>query len=69
MSCGVGLRHDSDPELLWLWHRPGAVDPVRPRAWEAPYAMGIALKKQKKKVQVLQHNTQHPNTLYEETMV
>ena len=22
MSCGVGRRHDSDPALLRLWHRP-----------------------------------------------
>ena len=24
LSCGVGHRHGSDLELLWLWHRPAA---------------------------------------------
>ena len=31
--------------LLWLWHRSAAVAPIRPLAWELPYAMGIVLKK------------------------
>ena len=25
MSCGVGYRRRSDPELLWLWHRPAGI--------------------------------------------
>ena len=33
-----------DPALLWLWHRPAATVPIRPLAWESPYAMGAALK-------------------------
>ena len=49
MSCGVGCRHDSDPELLWLWHRLAATAPIRPLAWEPPYATGAALEKTKKK--------------------
>ena len=49
MSCGVGHRHGSDPELLWLWHRPAATTPIRPLAWEPPYAEGAVLKRQKKK--------------------
>ena len=49
MSCGVGRRRGSDPVLLWLWCRPAAVAPIEPFAWESPYAMGVALKKQKKK--------------------
>ena len=36
-----------DPALLWLWCRPAAVTPIRPLAWEAPYAVGVALKRQK----------------------
>ena len=36
-----------DPALLWLWHRPAAVAPIRPLAWEAPYAAGVALKTNK----------------------
>ena len=42
MSCGVGCRRSSDPELLWLWHRPVARAPIRPLAWEPPYAAGAA---------------------------
>ena len=49
MSCGVGRRHGLDPELLWLWHRSVATAPIRPLAWEPPYAKGAALEKTKKK--------------------
>jgi len=49
MSCGVDCRHGSDPALLWLWHRLAAVAPIRPLAWEPPYAAGAALKRPKKK--------------------
>ena len=43
MSCGVGLRGGSDPALLCLWYRLAAIAPVRPLAWEPPYATGVAL--------------------------
>jgi len=46
MSCGVGCRCGLDPELLWLWRRPVATAPIGPLAWEPPYAMGEALKRQ-----------------------
>ena len=55
MSYGVGCRLSSDPELLWLWCGPVSMAPIRPQAWEPPYAMGAAqemakgLKKKKKK--------------------
>ena len=49
MSCGVGCRCILDPVLLWLWCRPAAVAPIGPLAWEPLYAMGAALKMQKKK--------------------
>ena len=49
MSCGVGHRHGSDPALLWLWCRLVATAPIRPLAWEPPYAVGAALEKTKKK--------------------
>ena len=53
MSCGVGCRQGSGPELLWLWHRPVAAAPVGPLGWEPPYAVGAAAlekgKKTKKK--------------------
>ena len=38
-----------DPALLWLWRRPAALAPIRPLAWEPPYASGVALKRQKDK--------------------
>ena len=44
MSCGVGCRRGSDPALLWLWRRPVATAPIRPLAWEPPYAAGTAQK-------------------------
>ena len=49
MSCGIGHRCGSDPALLWLWRRPVAAAPIRPLAWEPPYAAGVALEKAKKK--------------------
>ena len=50
MSCGVGRTGGLDPALLWLWHRPAAVAPIRPLTWEPPYTLGAALKSKKKKV-------------------
>ena len=47
VSCGVGCRRGSDPELLWLWRRLVATAPIGPLAWEPPYAAGVALKGQK----------------------
>ena len=38
-SCGVGHRRGMDLELLWLWYRPGDEAPIRPQAWELPYAV------------------------------
>ena len=43
MSGGVGHRHGSDLMWLWLWCRPAAVGPIRPLAWEPPYASNAAL--------------------------
>ena len=43
MSCGVVHRCSSDPSLLWLWCRPAAAAPIRPLAWELPYALSVAL--------------------------
>ena len=48
MSCGVGHRRGSDPALLWLCCRLASTAPIRPLAWEPPYAACVALKKQKK---------------------
>ena len=48
MSCDVRCRHGLDPALLWLWHWPVPVAPIRPLAWEPTCAPGEAPKKQKK---------------------
>ena len=48
VSCGVGCKCGSDPVLLWLWCRLAAIAPIRPQAWELPYATGAALKSKKK---------------------
>ena len=45
MICGVDSRLGTDPELLWLWHRPAAVALILPLALELPYAMDAALKR------------------------
>ena len=47
MSCGVGHKRGLDLALLRLWHRPVATAWIRPLAWEPPYAVGEALKRQK----------------------
>ena len=50
MSCGVGCRLGSDPELLlWLWRRLVATAPLQPLAWESPCAAEAAIEKEKKK--------------------
>jgi len=35
--------------LLWLWYRLAATAPIRPLAWEPPYAGGAAQEMTKKK--------------------
>ena len=49
MSCDVGHRRGLDPALLWLWRRPAAIAPIGPLTWEPPYAVCVALKRQKTK--------------------
>ena len=51
MSCGVGRRRGSD--LVWLWHRPAATAPIRPLAWEPPYAVGVAQEKAKRQKKII----------------
>ena len=53
MSCAVDHRHGLDLALLWLWCRLAAVVPIWPRAWEFPYAVGVALKRQKRKKKII----------------
>ena len=46
-SYSIGQRRGSDLALLWLWHRPAALAPVQPPAWEFSYATGAAIKRKK----------------------
>ena len=48
VNCGVGCRRGSDLVLLQLWRRRAATAPIRPLAWELPYAEGAALEKAKR---------------------
>ena len=48
MSCGIGGRRGSDPELLWLWRRLVATAQIGSLAWEPPYAAGGALEDKNK---------------------
>ena len=36
-------------DLVLLWHRLASVAPIRPLAWELPYAKGVAIKQQTNK--------------------
>jgi len=71
VSCGVGGRRGSDPELLWLWRRPAATAPIQPLAWQPPYAAGTALKKAKqnktKQTCITFEQLQTNQTLYRKT--
>ena len=49
---GVGCRRGLDPVLLWLWRRPVATAPIRPLAWEPPYAAGAAQEIAKKNIYI-----------------
>ena len=51
VACSIsGLAQwVKDQALLWLWCRWAATAPIRPLAWEPPYAKGAALEKDKKK--------------------
>ena len=62
ISCRIGHRRGSDLALLWLWGRPAAIALIRPLAWEPPYAMGAALKRQKDKKKRLSRIEKPPVT-------
>ena len=49
MNCAVGHRLSLDLAWLWLWLWLAATAPIRPLAWEPPYAKGAALKQTEKK--------------------
>ena len=45
IQCCHELWCSLDPTLLWLWCRSVATAPIRPLAWELPYAVGVTKKK------------------------
>ena len=47
MWCRSQMRLRSG--MFWLWHRPAAVAPIRPLAWESPFAGRAAQKRKKTK--------------------
>ena len=61
MSCVVGRRLSLDPALLWLWHRLVAMAPIRPLAWESPYATGAALENAKRQKNQTNKQTKKKN--------
>ena len=50
-------------DLALLWHRPEAAAPVQPLAWELPYAVGVALKRQKEKKKEKKKKQRHSTVL------
>ena len=75
MSFDVGRRCSLDLALLWLWRGPAAAAPIRPLAWELPFAEGVALKSQKDKkkkdinygVLVMAQWLTNPTSIHEDT--
>ena len=53
MSHDVGHRRGLDLALLWLWYRLVATAPIRPLAWEPPYATGTALEKTERQIIIM----------------
>ena len=49
MSCEVGLRCGSDPELLWPWRRLADAASIGPLAWELPHAADVALERKERR--------------------
>ena len=49
-SIPVFTQWDQDLVLLWLWCRMEAIAPIRPLAWELPYATSVALKRKINKI-------------------
>ena len=50
VSYGIGRIHSLDP--VCLRRGPETVALIRPLAWDPPYVLGGALKKQKKKKEI-----------------
>ena len=65
MSCGGGCRRGLDLALLWLWHRPAAVAPIRPQEhpslWTSISPECSPKKGKKKKKFLLLEYPEHPS--------
>ena len=65
MSYAAGCTCSLDVALLlWLWCRLAAATPIGPLDWKFPCAMGVALKRQKKKTENLCHLMEHTVHFY-----
>ena len=60
---GGGIPTEEGKEIQGEWHRPAATAPIWPLAWEPPYAMGAALKRQK------QNKTKQNKRFYKPTIM
>ena len=68
LLSGLRIRHCHElwcrlqmclgPMLLWIWRRLVATAPIRPLAWEPPYATGAALEKAKRQKEKNREGTQ-----------
>ena len=54
--------------LLWLGYRPVATAPIRPLAWEPPYASDVVLKRQTEKKKK-ERKKENDNMLNEKCLV
>ena len=59
--CRLQMR--LDPTLLWLWRRAAATALTEPLAWEPPYAIGAARKRQKNKKIKREMSIDHKNEI------
>ena len=63
MSCGAGSRYGWYMALQWLWCKQAETAPIRPLAWEPPYAeVQPSIDKKKKKYRK-QEAQRDPNKL------
>ena len=46
---------------MWLWCRLAGAPPIGPLAWEPPYAMGVALKREREQKEA---QTEYLSTVY-----
>ena len=67
VSYDVACRRGSDPVLLWLRCRLGATSLIQPLAWELPYAAGAAVKRPKKKNELIKSPPSLAHLIFSDT--